>query len=64
MKSGSYILAAVLLGGAGAYLMFSANKGLGIFFVLMAAVLSRVLVLNVPEMLEGSGDDQDVEPSN
>ena len=38
--------------GAGLYLIFGRDKSLGIFGVLFAAVLSRVLVINVPELLE------------
>ncbi len=45
------VLSAALLGGAGAFLIFGRDKGLGIFLVLMAAVLSRVLVLNIAERL-------------
>ncbi|MCP3903669.1 MAG: hypothetical protein GY715_08550 [Planctomycetes bacterium] len=44
-----YAISAVLLAGAGAFLLFGNDKGLGIFFVLIAAVLSRVLVLNIAE---------------
>jgi hypothetical protein len=49
---GCYILATLLMGGAGLYLIFGRDKGLGIFCVLFAAVLCRVLVINVPELLE------------
>ena len=34
------------------FLIFHPNKGWGIFGVLFAAVLARVLVINVPELLE------------
>jgi len=44
-----YWSSAVMLAGAGAYLLFGSNKGLGIFLVLIAAVLARVLVLNIAE---------------
>ena len=40
------------MGGAGMVLIFYPDKGLGIFAVLFAAVLARVLVINVPELLE------------
>ncbi|MHC5113791.1 MAG: hypothetical protein ACYTGP_05125 [Planctomycetota bacterium] len=38
-----------LLIGSCAYLLFGSNKGLGIFMVVVAAVLSRVLILNIAE---------------
>ena len=44
-----YTLSACLLVGAGAYLLRGDDKGLGIFFVLIAAVLCRVLILNIAE---------------
>ncbi len=59
IRIGSYILATLLLGGAGAYLMFGHDKGLGIFFVLMAAVLCRVLVINVPDWLNRECERED-----
>jgi hypothetical protein len=46
------VVAALLLGGAGAYLLFGADKGLGIFLVLGAAVTCRVLVISIPEALD------------
>jgi hypothetical protein len=52
VKSACYILATLLVGGAGVFLIFHPDKGLGIFAVLFAAVLCRVLVINVPELLE------------
>jgi hypothetical protein len=44
-----YVTGAALLGGAGAYMIFGEDTGLGIFFVLVAAVLNRVLILNLAE---------------
>ena len=44
-----YLISALLLAGAGAYLILGEDKGLGIFAVLIAAILSRVLVLNIAE---------------
>jgi len=49
VRPACYILAALLLGGAGAYLMFGEDKATGIFAVLIAAILCRVLVLNIAE---------------
>ena len=40
------------MGGAGVFLIFHPDKGLGIFAVLFAAVSARVLVINVPDLLE------------
>ena len=45
------VLAAVLLIGAGAYLVLGTDKGLGIFLVLIAAILCRPLVLDIPASL-------------
>ena len=56
VRSACYILAALLLGGAGAYLIFGRDKGTGIFAVLIAAILCRVLVLNIAE-----GDPEPIE---
>ena len=56
LRIGCYILAALLLGGAGAYLIWGQDKGLGIFFVLIAAVLCRVLIINVVGHLEDRSD--------
>lgn len=36
-------------GGAAAYLLFGADKALGIFVVLVAAIVSRILILDVAE---------------
>lgn len=44
-----YVTGAAMLGGAGAYLIFGEDQGLGIFFVLVAAILNRVLILNLAE---------------
>jgi hypothetical protein len=49
------VIGALALGGAGAYLMFGSNKGLGIFLVLVAAILCRILIL-------GPGDTHDAPP--
>jgi hypothetical protein len=59
-----YITGAMLLVGAGAYLILGEHPGLGIFMVLVAAVLNRVLILNLaeskfsdhPEQNEGRDD--------
>ena len=48
----SMVLASLLLGGAGVFLMLHPQKGIGIFLVLFAAIAARVLVLNIPEILE------------
>ena len=48
-KAVCYTISALALGGAGAYLLFGENDGLGIASVLLAAVVSRVLVLNIAE---------------
>ena len=40
------------MGGAGAYLLFGQDKGLGIFLVLVAAVFARILVLNIGERID------------
>ena len=42
-----YLVSAVALVGAGAYVIFGEQKALGILAVLIAAVLSRVLILNI-----------------
>jgi len=47
------------VGGAGAYLLFGSAKWIGIFAVLMAAILARVLVINVPEALERRDADEE-----
>jgi hypothetical protein len=39
----------MLVGGAGLYLILGSDKGLGIFLVLIAAIVSRVLVINIAE---------------
>lgn len=44
-----YVTGAIALGGAGAYLIFGKNDGLGILFVLIAAILNRVLILDLAE---------------
>ena len=54
-----WVTAAGLMAAAGAYLLLGTDKGLGIFLVLVAAILARILVINVPEHLERDGS-----PSN
>jgi len=44
-----YISSAAALGGAGSYLLFGSNKGLGILLVLTAAILCRILILEIAE---------------
>jgi hypothetical protein len=53
-----YLVGAVLLGGALLYVLFGNNKGLGIFFVLVAAILCRVLVINLAGPMEAANDER------
>jgi hypothetical protein len=47
-----HVVAAMLVGAAALYLLFGQDKGLGIFLVLVAAIVARVLVINVADELE------------
>ena len=49
-----YVVSALALGGAGAYLIWGQDRGLGVFAVLFAAILCRVLILNVAERFDDS----------
>lgn len=51
-----YLVTLAMFIGAGGYLLFGRHKGVGIFLVLLTAVLSRVLILNIAE--------QDADPPN
>jgi hypothetical protein len=44
-----YALAALMIAGVVAYLMFGEHKGVGIFAALVAVVLTRLLVLGTGE---------------
>jgi hypothetical protein len=44
-----YTASALCLGGAGAYFLYGSDKGLAIFLILIAAIVCRVLILNVAE---------------
>ena len=44
-----YGTSALLVAGAGAFLIFADDKGLGIFLVLVAATIARMLSINVAE---------------
>lgn len=47
-----YVVSALLLIGACAFTIYGPDRGLGIFFILFAAVISRVLVINVAGAIE------------
>ncbi|MBT8486690.1 MAG: hypothetical protein HKO59_08710 [Phycisphaerales bacterium] len=51
VRRAGHALAAVLLGGAGLYLIYGEDKGTGIFAVLIAAILCRLLVIDLDERL-------------
>ncbi|MCA9290323.1 MAG: hypothetical protein KDA25_04285 [Phycisphaerales bacterium] len=46
------VIAAIVFAGAGAYLLLGADKGNGILGLLLAAMIARVLVLNVAERFD------------
>ncbi|UCD75195.1 MAG: hypothetical protein JSV91_15600 [Phycisphaerales bacterium] len=52
IRVGCYILSALMLIGACAYTIYGADRGLGIFFILFAVVLSRVLIINIAGAIE------------
>jgi len=49
IKALCYTTSALCLGGAGAYFIYGSDKGLAIFLVLVAAILCRVLILDIAE---------------
>jgi hypothetical protein len=54
-----HLVAALLVGGAGTYLVLGRDKGLGIFLVLVAVIVARVLVINIADALEPPGPPRD-----
>ena len=55
IRKGCYILSALMLIGACAYTIYGPHRGLGIFFILIAVVLSRVLIINIAGSIEEAG---------
>ncbi len=51
-----YITSAAALLGAAAYLARGEDKGLGVFLVLIAVVISRILILNIAIPMEHRRD--------
>ena len=52
IRAGCYILSALMLIGACAYTIYGEDRGTGIFLILFAVVLSRVLVINIAGAIE------------
>ena len=52
---GCYILAAMAMIGATAYMIYGTDKALGILLVIVAVIMARVLVLTVAERLTHIG---------
>lgn len=48
---GCYILSALAIMAATAFMLFADDKALGVFFVIIAVIVARVLILNVAERL-------------
>lgn len=59
-----YLASAAALLGAAGYLARGDDKGLGVFLVLIAVILSRVLILNVAIPLEHRRDLRNAEVDN
>ena len=54
----SYAAAVLIVAGAGAYMILSPDKGLGIFFVLLAAELCRLLVIDLGGWLDRPAEEE------
>jgi len=47
-----YLTSAAAILGAATYLALGSDKGLGVFFVLLAVIIARVLILNIAIPME------------